>query len=64
MPLDVSREFHYFSYQVWAFIRLQQCLSAGGGIYYGYDSAGRLNVIKDNEQHTLSTYEYHESNPN
>lgn len=36
----------------------------GTSIYYGYDSAGRLNVIKDNEQHTLSTYEYHESNPN
>ena len=36
----------------------------GTSTYYGYDSAGRLNVIKDNEQHTLSTYEYHESNPN
>ncbi len=36
----------------------------GTSTYYGYDAAGRLNVIKDNEQHTLSTYEYHESNPN
>lgn len=43
--------------------QVRQTAPDGVTVHYDYDSSGRLSTIKNNSLNTISTYEYHETNP-
>lgn len=43
--------------------QVRQTAPDGVTAHYDYDNSGRLSTIKNNSLNTISTYEYHETNP-